>query len=181
MASERVLHSLAAIVLVVGLWLSHQVDPRVRVDRLFLNGRIATIKFTPRLAGPHPNVLMAHGVGASKETLFRLGEALAASGLTCYAIDLPGHGGSSFRFRAHDNAETLREAAQEIGSIDVFVGHSMGAYAGADAIYRHYMAPRLLIALGALPSTKAPLLVLVGRWDEAVPAGHLPPQHLIVS
>ena len=43
---------------------------------------------------------MAHGVTASKETLFRFGEALARAGFTCYAVDLPDGASTGLSFTA---------------------------------------------------------------------------------
>ena len=118
---------------------------------------------------------MAHGVTASKETLFRFGEALAVAGFVCYAIDLSGHGESAKRFSPLENISILSEVAGALGSIDVFIGHSMGAGACAAAVRSGALNPRLFIAAGANPDLGErgpPLLLLAGRFEEF----HLPSQ-----
>ena len=60
--------------------------------------------------------------------------------------------------------------------MDVFLGHSMGAYVGAVAVNEGGVSPRLFIAVGALPNFGAhgpPLLLLAGRFEEAVPVAWL--------
>jgi pimeloyl-ACP methyl ester carboxylesterase len=115
---------------------------------------------------------MAHGVTASKETLFRFGEALAAAGFVCYAVDLSGHGESPKRFSARENVNILSAVAGSLGSVDVFIGHSMGAGAGARAVRDGALSPRLFIAVGANPDIGEhgpPLLLLAGRFEELHP------------
>ncbi len=160
-----------ALALALAVVLSRAVEPGVRVESATLGGSPALV-FRP--AGPQarPVALLAHGVTASKETLFRLGEALAASGFTSVAIDLPGHGASREPFRGGRAVpDAIARAAQELGGVDVFVGHSMGAYAGAEVVRAGGLRPKLFVALGALPSlgpSAPPLLLLAGRFEEAV-------------
>src|SRR5881296_380110 len=52
------------------------------------------LRLFPATPGPHPIVLLAHGNGGSKETLFRYGEALAAASFDCYSVDQAGYGES---------------------------------------------------------------------------------------
>ncbi len=159
-----------------GLALCHLVEPSVTVESITVGGRTPALHFVPASPGRHPVALLAHGVTASKETLFRLGEALAAAGFDAYAVDLPGHGASPRPFAVGENAATLSEAAKVVGPVDVFVGHSMGAYAGAGAMREGGLAPRLFVALGAvpdLPSKDTRLLLLAGRFEEAVSIARL--------
>jgi pimeloyl-ACP methyl ester carboxylesterase len=114
--------------------------------------------------------LLAHGVTASKETLFRFGEALAAAGFVCYAYDSPGHGESPRRFSLNQIVHTPRRIAQEVGPVDVFLGHSMGGWVEAVAVNEDGLSPRLFVAVGVLPTFGTqgpPLLVLAGRFEEA--------------
>ena len=151
--------------------LSHLLEPGVRVSTLTLAANTPALQFLPAGTGPHPVALLAHGVTASKETLFRFSEALAAAGFLCFSVDLPGHGHSAQRFDPAANARTLGDVAHSIGSVDVFVGHSMGAAAGARAVRDGGLKPRLFIAVGALTdlgATGPPLLLLAGRFEEAV-------------
>src|SRR6266702_6171237 len=77
-----------------GVILSRRVEPGVGVEAVTLAGDTPALQFLPANPGPRPVALLAHGVTASKETLFRFGEALAAAGVVCFAVDLPGHGES---------------------------------------------------------------------------------------
>src|SRR4051812_11730785 len=135
----------------VGVWLSHRVEPGVRVEAVTLAGGTPALHFFPADSGPHPVALLAHGVTASKETLFRFGEALAAAGFVCFAVDLPGHGESARPFDTGDIVSKLEEATRAVGPVDVFLGHSMGAAAGAWAVRDARLSPRLFISVGANP------------------------------
>lgn len=160
----------------LGVVLSRDVEPGIRVEAVTLAGDVPALRFLPAESGPRPVALLAHGVTASKETLFRFGEALAAAGFVCFAVDLPGHGDSAAPFRGRENANTLTRVASTLGSVDIFLGHSMGAYAGAEAVRNGGMEPRLFIAVGALPDLGEqgpPLLLMAGWFEEAVPLARL--------
>ena len=167
--------ALAAIAcFAAGVALSRRVEPGVRVEAVTLAGDTPSLRFLPADPVPHPIALLAHGVTASKESLFRLGEALAAAGFVAFAVDLPGHGDSARLFSLGENARTLEGVARAVGSVDVFLGHSMGAYAGAEAVRAAGLSSRLFIAVGALPDVGPhgpPLLLLTGRFDEAIALG----------
>jgi pimeloyl-ACP methyl ester carboxylesterase len=168
---------LAAIAFIVlGVALSHLVEPGVRIEAVTLAGDTPALHFLPDGAGPHQVALLAHGVTASKETLFRFGEALAAAGFVCYAFDFPGHGESGRRASGREIMRTPEKLAQALGGVDVFLGHSMGAYVGSLAAGNGTMIPRLFIAVGAVPrfgEHGPPLLLLAGRFEEAVPSAWL--------
>lgn len=154
---------------VAGVLLSHQVEPGVRVEAVTLDGDTPALHFLPASSGPHPVALLAHGITASKETLFRFGEALAAAGFVCFAVDLPGHGESARPFSTGEIVSKLEEVAGVVGPVDVFLGHSMGAGAGAWAVHDARLSPRLFIAVGANPDLGIhgpPLLLLAGRFEE---------------
>jgi len=159
-----------------GVTLSHRVVPGVSVQAVTLAGDTPALQFLPAGSGPHPVALLAHGITASKETLFRFGEAFAAAGFECYAVDLPGHGESARPFSFNETAPALDRVAHSLGSVDVFLGHSMGAYAGAGSVRDGNLNPRLFIAVGASPNLGEhgpPLLLLAGRFDEAFPPAQL--------
>ena len=91
-------------------------------------------------------------------------------------MDLPGHGESARPFSFSENAPTLDRVVRSLGSVDVFLGHSMGAYAGAGSVRDGYLNPQLFIAVGASPNLgdhSPPLLLLAGRFDEAFPPARL--------
>jgi pimeloyl-ACP methyl ester carboxylesterase len=167
--------ALAVVALVAGVILSRCVEPGVRVEKMTLAGDTPVLHVESASPGPHPVALLAHGVTASKETLFCVAEALARAGFNCFAVDLPGHGESKRLFSPRENASVLTAVAREVGPVDVFVGHSMGAGAGAQSVFDGGLSPRLFIALGAVPrfdATRPQLLLLEGEFDEAI-AGHL--------
>ena len=173
----RAPQALAAIACIaVGVVLSHRVEPGVRVQTVTLAGDTPALEFLPAGPGPHPVALLAHGVTASKETLFRFGEALAAAGFVCYSFDFPGHGESVRGVSGRQIMRTPEKVAKALGQVDVFLGHSMGAYVGSVAVGNGGMSPRLFIAVGAVPKLGPrgpPLLLLAGRFEEAVPLASL--------
>ncbi len=83
--------------LIAGTLLARLIEPGVGIEKVILAGNTPTIPLFPKTSGLHPVALLAHGVTASKETMFRFGEALAAAGFDCYAVDLAGHGESRLR------------------------------------------------------------------------------------
>lgn len=150
--------------------LSHLIEPGVRVQKVTLAEETPALEFLPAGPGSHPVALLAHGGAASKETLFRYGEALAAAGFICYSVDQPGHGASPRTHTFMDTVHTLEAVAREVGPVDVFAGHSMGGYTGGEAVREGGMGPGLFIAIGSIPvlgDHAPPLLLLAGRFEEA--------------
>jgi pimeloyl-ACP methyl ester carboxylesterase len=85
--------------------------------------------------GKGPKVMLVHGWGGWAAQLAPIAEALARSGLSATAIDLPGHG--SDRVRRSDPfqmADALRVLADERGVPTVVVAHSLGAMIAALAL-----------------------------------------------
>jgi hypothetical protein len=156
---------------IAGVVLSRLVEPGVAVEKLILAGDTPAIHLCSRAPGSHPVVLLAHGVTASKETLFRPGEALAAAGFDCYTVDLAGHGESRLRFSRSELLQQLNSITKVIGTVDVFIGHSMGAGVGAAGVQMGIFHPKLFVAIGAnvdLGERAPPLLLLAGKFDELV-------------
>jgi hypothetical protein len=87
----------AVAALILGAILSRVIEPGVRVEKIMLATNTPALRLFPATPGPHPIVLLAHGNGGSKETLFRYGEALAAAGFDCYSVDQAGYGESPQR------------------------------------------------------------------------------------
>ncbi|HWX18270.1 MAG TPA: hypothetical protein VN578_00040 [Candidatus Binatia bacterium] len=161
---------------IAGVTLSHVIEPGVMVQAMTLPGGTPALRLSSTAPGAHPTALLAHGVTGSKETLFRYGEALAAAGFDCTLIDLPGHGDSRRVFAGRDVGFKPAEVARALGSVDVFVGHSMGAGAGARSVREAGFAPRLFIAVGADPMLGEhgpPLLLLAGQFEEFVSPARL--------
>src|SRR5438132_13710119 len=118
----------AAVCFVTAVALSHLIEPGVRVGKVILAEDTPALKFMPTGAGPHPVALLAHGYAASKETLFRYGEALAAAGFICYSVDQPGHGASPRKFDIMEAVHTLAAVAREGGTVEVFEVWALGGY-----------------------------------------------------
>ena len=69
-------------------------------------------------------------------------------------------------------AHTLEAVAREVGPVDVFAGWSMGGFTGGEAVREGGMSPGLFIAIGSMPvlgDHAPPLLLLAGRFEEALP------------
>jgi len=167
--ANRIIAAASIICFAVGLVLSHLIEPDVRVQKVTLAEETPALKFIPAGPGPHPVALLAHGYAASKETLFRYGEALAAAGFICYDVDLPGYGASPRTLTFMEAVHTLEAVAREIGPVDVFAGHSLGAATGGEAVRKGRMRPQLFIGIGAMPvlgDHAPPLLLLSGRFEE---------------
>src|SRR5262249_43740053 len=129
--------SAAAIAaLIVGAMLSRIIEPGVRVEQAVLTGNTPSLRLSPATPGPHPIALLAHGATGSKENLFRFGEALAAAGFDCYSVDQAGHGESRQPCAfwhvdgkwgwATNILPNPREVERGLGSVGVFLGHSVG-------------------------------------------------------
>src|SRR5262252_8908030 len=116
----------AVISLVVGAVFSHVIEPGVRVEKLLLATNTPALRLFPATPGPHPIALLAHGNGGSKEMLFRFGEALAAAGFDCYSLDQAGYGESPRPWSLTNILLHLQETERALGTVDVFIGHSMG-------------------------------------------------------
>jgi hypothetical protein len=167
--NKWIITGLATACFVTGVAISHSIEPGVRVQKLTLADGTPALKFLPAGPGPHPVALLAHGFAGSKETLFRYGEALAAAGFICYSVDLPGHGASPRTYTFMEAVHTLEAVAREVGPVDVFAGHSLGAARGGEAVREGGMTPGLFIAIGggpALGDHAPPLLLLEGQFEE---------------
>lgn len=180
----------ALALLALGVWLAHRIEPDVAVETLLVAEATPVLHVYPAAPAPpgkpYPVALLGHGVTASKETMFRLSEALAAAGWDCYAVDFPGHGASRYAFLLDDMPMALEEVAVGAQHVEAYVGHSMGAYVGAQwycAInHAGHGDVEAFIALGAVPPGNFLLLddfgprvtLLFGQYDEAFPVAKLP-------
>lgn len=171
------LAAVSFVCLALGLALSHRIEPGVRVQEVALAQETPALEFIPVGPGPHPVALLAHGFSGSKMSLFCYGEALAAAGFKCFAVDLTAHGASPQRqFSIVEAVRTTAEVSRAVGPVDVFLGHSMGAYAGSGAVRCGDLKLKLFIAVGALPDLGEhgpPLLLLAGQFDEVYPPARL--------
>jgi len=162
--------TVAAIVgLILGAALSRVIEPGVRVESVTLAGNTHALRILPATSGPHPIVNLAHGNGASKEMLFRFGEALAAGGFDCYSVDQAGFGESTQSSSLTNRRLSFVEAERELGEVDVFIGYSMGSGTGSWCVREAGFRPKLFIAVGNtadLGEHGPPALLLFGRFEE---------------
>lgn len=157
------------ICILLGAMFSHRIEPGVRVSRLTLATNTPALRIFPATGGAHGLVLLAHGEGASKEMLFRFGEALAAAGFDCYSVDQAGFGESSQPCTISRRRESFVAAEQALGAVDVFIGYSMGCGTGSWSVREAGFRPRLFIAVGntaTLGEHGPPALLMFGRFEE---------------
>ncbi len=138
--------------------------PLVRLRDVRLPGRRMISVLT---LGEGPDVVLIHGLGATKTSFFDTAATLAANGYRVHAIDLPGFGSSSKPFGAPYTPAWFAEsvlALLDALSIDRahIVGNSMGGRVGIELALR---APRrvggLVLLSPAVAFVKRPWLRLV--------------------
>ena len=95
--------------------------------------------------------MLVHGVTSSSRTWWRVGPALADRGYRVVAVDLRGHGSSpraadglALADLAGDVAETV-EAVTQAASVDLLVGHSLGALVVLELVGRRPGFARRLV------------------------------------
>jgi pimeloyl-ACP methyl ester carboxylesterase len=172
--ANRWMIAAAIAALILGAILSRVIEPGVRVEKIMLTTNTPALRIFPETAGPHPIALLAHGDGASKEMLFRFGEALAAAGFDCYSVDQAGYGESPQSCTRTNVRHYFVEAARELGEVDVFIGYSMGCGTGSWSVREAGFRPKLFIGVGntaTLGEHGPPALLLFGRFEEfGIPA-----------
>jgi len=175
--SARTTHWIVAAAiaaLILGAMLSRVIEPGVRVKKIMLTANTPALRLFPATPGPHPIVLLAHGDGASKEMLFRFGEALAAAGFDCYSVDQAGYGESPQSCSRTNVRHYFVQAERTLGAVDVFIGHSVGSGTGSWSVREAGFRPKLFIGVGntaTLGEHGPPALLLFGRFAEfGIPA-----------
>ncbi|MBM7858505.1 alpha/beta fold hydrolase [Lentzea nigeriaca] len=111
----------------------------------FLNVDGGTIAY--EVTGAGPLVVLAHGMGDSREAYRFLGPALVEAGFRVAATDLRGHGESSVGWSSYtrtDLAGDLIALVKHLGGPAVLVGHSISGGAVTIAAAK---APELVTAL----------------------------------
>jgi pimeloyl-ACP methyl ester carboxylesterase len=115
-------------------------DPREGAWAITVPGdgiRLAGLRWGPTAAGPGTGrmAVLLHGVQSAAVTMARIGRALASDGWNAIALDLPGHGGTTWldgledreRYARANVARLVGEAVRALGSRPVLIGHSWGA------------------------------------------------------
>jgi pimeloyl-ACP methyl ester carboxylesterase len=164
----------AIVALILGAILSRVIEPGIHVEKTMLTTNTPALRIFPATEGPHPIALLAHGDGASKEMLFRFGEALASAGFDCYSVDQAGCGESPLSYSLTNRRLNFLEAVRALGDVDVFIGQSMGSGIGSWSVREAGFHPKLFIAVGntaTLGGHGPPALLLFGRFEEfGIPA-----------
>jgi pimeloyl-ACP methyl ester carboxylesterase len=102
-------------------------------------------------AGPEtgPRVLLVHGWNGRASDWSPIAATLVARGCRVIAVDMPAHGAASSRSSSLPRFVRALEAIdRELGPLDVWVGHSMGAAAVVAAVARGAHARRLVLVNG---------------------------------
>jgi pimeloyl-ACP methyl ester carboxylesterase len=94
--------------------------------------RLAVEVWNPATTGPAPTAMLVHGVTGWYRTWWRVAPALAARGWRVLAVDQRGHGRSPRIAGAATIEDLADDLAQVIGersggTVDLLVGHSLGA------------------------------------------------------
>ena len=99
--------------------------------------RFAGLRWGPTAAGPGTGriAVLLHGVQSAAVTMARTARALAADGWNAIALDMPGHGGTTWldgledreRYARANVAQLVGDAVGALGSRPVLIGHSWGA------------------------------------------------------
>ncbi len=156
----------------IGVNLSREIEPGIIVQSIHID-RAPALHFLPR-GKRCGTALLVHGIPSNKHMVFRIAEALAAAGFEVVTVDLPGNGDSMLPLSYIGAKKTLGAAARYLGgnSVDVVIGHSLGATLAGQAIFAGELRSRALFAFGALPEigsrTATRLWYFGGQFDELV-------------
>jgi pimeloyl-ACP methyl ester carboxylesterase len=113
-------------------------------------------------------VLVVHGLDASKNFMQVFCAAIADAGFEVYAIDLPGHGDSTVGFDATLARTTVGRVLDHLGTVDVVIGHSLGAGLVMDLANERDFNRLVLLSPPPAPVDTIDLtrtLVVTGEWD----------------
>ena len=115
-------------------------DPREGAWAVSVPGqgiRFAGLRWGPTSTGPGTGriAVVLHGVQSAAVTMVRIARALAADGWNAIALDLPGHGDTTWldglekpeRYVRANVARLVGDAVGALGSRPVLIGHSWGA------------------------------------------------------
>jgi pimeloyl-ACP methyl ester carboxylesterase len=149
-------------------------DGDVRVEPVLLS-RSPGVVIRP--AAPHtpgPVAFLVHGFGCNRSMMVPLAKHLARRGVTSYAIDLPGHGGSPLLYSHRAASDEVWSALAEVASREtvspeqvLLVGHSYGA-----ALLAQTVAPRADVVVFLGPSYFGGLASLAPRAMLVLTAEH---------
>lgn len=185
-----------ASIFLIGIFISVTLDSdfgRLDVETVFVadgSRELSGLLYRPKsasAANPSPAVVLAHGIGGSKEMMSGIGLELARRGFVALCLDLLGHGdsGGTVREGGDEPSFGVLSAAQYLKSEPFvnasaigLVGHSLGAGAVRAAFTKESgVGASVLIAGGLGAASEGPaygsmnstfpknLLVIVGKYD----------------
>jgi len=196
-AKTRFLTTMAlASIFLLGIFISVTLDSdfgRLEVKTVLIvdgSRELSGLLYRPTFASainPSPAIVLAHGIGGSKEMMSGIGLELARRGFVALCLDLLGHGGSGGSVRDGTNepsfgvssaVEYLRSQSFVNASAIGLVGHSLGGGAvRATFAADGGIGASVLIAGGLGEMSEGPaygvlnstfpknLLVIVGKYD----------------
>jgi pimeloyl-ACP methyl ester carboxylesterase len=111
--------------------------PHLRIHQV----PVGKLRISTLTMGHGPDVILIHGLGATKSSLFDAAASLARDGYRVHALDLPGFGGSSKRPAAYGApyfTEVVTGVMDELGIERAhFVGNSMGGRVAIEMGLQH--------------------------------------------
>jgi pimeloyl-ACP methyl ester carboxylesterase len=113
-------------------------------------------------------VLVVHGLDASKEMMNLLCLGLSDAGFEVYSIDLPGHADSKVGFNAMLARQAIKEVLDTLGPETIVIGHSLGGALLLDLASQRSYGTMVLLSPAPTPVDKIRaerMLVLTGQFE----------------
>lgn len=195
---------LACLLLFSGIFVALSIDSdfsKLEVEKIIIENqpfKLSGLLYRPKSAVADnlaPGVVLAHGIGSSKEMMSSLGLELARKGFVSLCLDLYGHGQSAGTvadgrrepsFGVCSAIKYLKSQPFVNSSALVLIGHSLGAGAVRAAVQGNNVVAGLILIAGgigeavegidyAMFNSTFPrnLLVIVGKYDILIDAEEL--------
>lgn len=113
-------------------------------------------------------VLVVHGLDASKEMMNLLCLGLSDAGFEVYSIDLPGHGDSKTGFNAMVARRAVNAVLDTLGPNTIVIGHSLGGALLLDLASERSYGTMVLLSPAPTPVDKIRadrMLVMTGQFE----------------
>lgn len=122
-------------------------------------------------SSPKAVIIIGHGVSANRGVMATSAKAFAANGYAALAMDFWGHGRSQVKFDWEKNPDQIHAWCEWArtrypGLSVVYMGHSMGGFAGSEAFSdSNKSRPDAFVCMGALPRHPVLQKTLVAAGD----------------